>query len=65
MCAEAKRDFGKIEITFLMLETPPDPARVIKEYQEAGAHRVLLAAPTLAPDKYERELEELARACIR
>jgi probable F420-dependent oxidoreductase len=65
MCAQAKRDFSKIEITFLMLETPPDVARVIKEYREAGAHRVLVGAPTLAPDKYERELEELARACIR
>jgi alkanesulfonate monooxygenase SsuD/methylene tetrahydromethanopterin reductase-like flavin-dependent oxidoreductase (luciferase family) len=65
MCAEAKRDFGKIEITFLLLEMPSDPARAIKEYQEAGAHRVLVSAPTLAPDKYERELEELARACIR
>ncbi|MFZ1122582.1 MAG: hypothetical protein WAN81_20345, partial [Candidatus Binataceae bacterium] len=65
MCAQAKRDFSKIEITFLMLETPPDVARVIKEYQEAGAHRVLVGAPTLAPDKYERELEDLARTCIR
>lgn len=65
MCGEAKRDFSRIEITFLMLELPPDPARAIKEYHEAGAHRVLVAAPTLAPDKYERELEELARACIR
>ena len=65
MCAQAKRDFSKIEITFLMLETLPDVARVIKEYQEAGAHRVLVGAPTLAPDKYERELEDLARACIR
>jgi probable F420-dependent oxidoreductase len=64
MCAQAKRDFNKIEITFLMLETPPDAARVIKEYQEAGAHRVLVGAPTLAPDKYERELDDLARACI-
>ena len=27
MCAEAKRDFSKIEITFLMLEMPSDPAR--------------------------------------
>ncbi|MGA8569174.1 MAG: LLM class F420-dependent oxidoreductase [Candidatus Binataceae bacterium] len=65
MCAQAKRDFSKIEITFLMLETLPDVARVIKEYQEAGAHRVLVGAPTLAPDKYERELEDLARTCIR
>ena len=65
MCAQAKRDFSKIEITFLMLETLPDVARVIKEYQEAGAHRVLVGAPTLAPDKYERELEDLARICIR
>ena len=65
MCAEAKRDFSKIEITFLMLETPAAAARAIKEYQEVGAHRVLVGAPTLAPDKYERELEDLARVCIR
>jgi len=65
MCAEAKRDFAKIEITFLMLEMPPDPARAIREYEEVGTHRVLVSAPTLAPDKYERELEDLARACVR
>ncbi|HZO80624.1 MAG TPA: LLM class F420-dependent oxidoreductase [Candidatus Binataceae bacterium] len=65
MCAEAKRDFGRIEITFLMLELPKEPARAIHEYHEAGAHRVLVSAPTLAPDNFERELEELARACIR
>jgi alkanesulfonate monooxygenase SsuD/methylene tetrahydromethanopterin reductase-like flavin-dependent oxidoreductase (luciferase family) len=65
MCAQAKRDFSKIEITFLMLELPPEPIRAVKEYGEAGAHRVLVSAPTLAPDKYERELEDLARACIR
>ena len=65
MCAEAKRDFARIEITFLMLDMPPDPARAIREYQEVGTHRVLVSAPTLAPDKYERELEDLARACIR
>jgi alkanesulfonate monooxygenase SsuD/methylene tetrahydromethanopterin reductase-like flavin-dependent oxidoreductase (luciferase family) len=40
MCAEAKRDFAKIEITFLMLEMPPDPARAIREYQAVGTHRV-------------------------
>jgi hypothetical protein len=48
-----------------MLEMPPDPARAIREYGEAGAHRVLVSAPTLAPERYERELEDLARACIR
>jgi hypothetical protein len=48
-----------------MLESPADPARAIKEYEEVGAHRVLVGAPTLAPDKYERELEDLARVCIR
>ncbi len=61
MCADARRDFSGIEITLLMLEPPPDPAGAIKEYQEAGAHRLLVVAPTLAPDKYERALEELAR----
>lgn len=65
MCAEAGRDFSKIEITFLLFEMPPDPGRAVREYHEAGAHRVLVNAPTLAPDKYERELEDLARACIR
>ncbi len=65
MCAEAGRDFGKLEITFLMLELPKEPARAIREYHEAGAHRVLVSAPTLAPDKFERELEDLARACMR
>lgn len=65
MCADAKRDFSGIEITLLMLEPPPDPASAVKEYQEAGAHRLLVVAPTLAPDKYERELEELARVYMR
>ena len=65
MCADAKRDFSGIEITLLMLEPLHDPARALKEYQEAGAHRLLVVAPTLAADKYERELEDLARVYLR
>ena len=63
MCSEAGRDFNRIEITFLMLEQPANLAHAIKEYEQAGAHRVLVAAPTLAPDKYARELEVLMSAC--
>lgn len=65
MCAQAGRDFAEIEITFLILDMPADLAPVVKEYGRAGAHRVLVSAPTLAPDKYERELDDLARVCIR
>ena len=64
MCAAAGREYDKIEITMLLLANPEDVGRAVREYHEAGAHRVLVNAPTLAPDKYERELEELARVCI-
>jgi hypothetical protein len=31
------------------------------DYEHAGAHRFILFPPTLAPDTYQRELEEIAR----
>ncbi len=41
-----------------------DTRAAVKAYEEAGAHRLVLFPPTLAPDKYEAELEELANAWI-
>lgn len=62
LCAEAGRVFSELEISTVMLfGLTIEPARALKEYAEVGAHRIIVTAPTLAPDKYERELEAAAR----
>ncbi len=65
MCAAAGRDFDRIEITIMR---PPegDPRRLVREYAEAGAHRILLTSDSLAlsPQTAEREIEDLARGFL-
>jgi hypothetical protein len=65
MCAPAGRDFDGIEITIMR---PPegDPRRLVREYEAAGAHRILLTSDglTLSPLAAERELEGLARGFL-
>ena len=47
---------------------PPegDPQRLMREYRDGGAHRILLTsdALSLTPQTAERELEELARGFL-
>lgn len=61
MCAEAGRDFSKIDITMFAPVAGADAKTAVKEYGKVGVHRLVIFPPSLAPDKYERELEEIAR----
>ncbi len=65
MCDEAGRDFSRIEISMTFPVIEGDPRQAMKHYQEAGCHRLIFLPPTLAPDKAEKELEELARTYVR
>jgi probable F420-dependent oxidoreductase len=64
LCAEAGRDFNRLEITMTFLQQPElqpqDPKRALGEYAEAGAHRLILT-PVLERKNAERELERLAK----
>ena len=62
MCAEAGRDFGKIEISVFSPVGGKDTHASAREYERAGAHRLVLFPPSLAPDTWENELEDIARA---
>jgi probable F420-dependent oxidoreductase len=64
LCAEASRDFSKLEISMTFLQQaelqPKDPKRALAEYAEAGAHRLILA-PVLDRADAERNLERIAK----
>jgi probable F420-dependent oxidoreductase len=62
LCAQAGRDFSKIEITVFAPSDGGNPRSAINEYAKAGAQRLVLFPPTLAPDKAGKELEGLAKA---
>src|SRR5215470_5104399 len=64
LCAEVNRDFSKLEITIFSPLGDSDSRAAVEAYRAAGAHRLILFPPTLAPDKYEAELEELAKGWI-
>ena len=59
-CDEAGRDFRKIDITMFSPVPGADAHAAVREYERAGVHRLVLF-PECAPDKYQRELEDLAR----
>ncbi|HEX3409801.1 MAG TPA: LLM class F420-dependent oxidoreductase [Candidatus Binataceae bacterium] len=65
LCAEAGRDFGKLEITmYAPVMQGGDPKRTIAAYQEAGAHRLILFPEKLGPNEYQRDLETIAKAWV-
>jgi alkanesulfonate monooxygenase SsuD/methylene tetrahydromethanopterin reductase-like flavin-dependent oxidoreductase (luciferase family) len=64
LCDEAGRDFSKLEISVFSPVGEKDPRAAIDAYRAAGAHRLVLFPPSLAPGSYERELEDLARAWV-
>jgi alkanesulfonate monooxygenase SsuD/methylene tetrahydromethanopterin reductase-like flavin-dependent oxidoreductase (luciferase family) len=52
LCAEAGRDFSKLEITiYAPVLQSGDVKRTIAAYEEAGAHRLILFPEKLAPDR--------------
>jgi alkanesulfonate monooxygenase SsuD/methylene tetrahydromethanopterin reductase-like flavin-dependent oxidoreductase (luciferase family) len=64
LCAEAGRDFSKLEISMTFLQQPElqptDPKRALEEYAEAGAQRLIIA-PVLDRENAERILERTAK----
>lgn len=61
MCAEAGRDFNRIEISIYFPQVDGDPERAIAQYREAGCHRLVLDSPSLEKGNAEAALEQLAR----
>ncbi len=65
LCARAGRDFSKLDITLFSPAGLKEGRHTIEQYREAGATRLVLFPPPLAPDKAEAELESLAKTHIR
>jgi len=65
LCAEAGRDFGKLEITmYAPVLQSGDVKRTIAAYEEAGVQRLILFPEKLGPSEYERDLETMAKAWV-
>jgi probable F420-dependent oxidoreductase len=65
LCDEAGRDFKQMDITLFSPAGLKEGRHTIDQYGEAGATRLVLFPPPLAPDKAEAELESLAKTYIR
>jgi len=65
MAEEAGRDFSKLEISMYAPVGNGDPQRVIKDYEEAGAHRLIFMLEAPAPSTCEAQLTNIAQAWIR
>jgi probable F420-dependent oxidoreductase len=65
MCADAGRDFARLEITVYAPPMQGDPQTTIARYREAGAHRLIMITEKLGASQYEGELESIAKAWIR
>ncbi len=63
MCAEAGRDYSKLEIS-MYFPAQGDPKRVREQYREAGAHRLIFLLDSPTAGKYEKELEDLAKSWL-
>ncbi len=65
LCADAGRDFSRLEITVYAPPMQGDPQTTIARYREAGAHRLIMITEKLGAGQYESELESIAKAWIR
>jgi probable F420-dependent oxidoreductase len=65
MAAEASRDFSQLEISIYAPPTDGDPQRTIKQYEEAGAHRLIFILDAPVPSTCEAQLTNIAQAWIR
>jgi probable F420-dependent oxidoreductase len=63
LCAQAGRDFNRLEITIFMPIELGDPRDTIRAYHDAGAHRLVFTL--FAPQLTEPVLEDLARRYVR
>jgi probable F420-dependent oxidoreductase len=64
LCAEAGRDFRSLEITMYSPVVEGEPRRVREQYREAGAHRLIFILDSPTPDRWERQLTDLAKAWV-
>jgi probable F420-dependent oxidoreductase len=64
MCAEAGRDFSKLEITMYAPQANGDTRRIREQYREAGAHRLVFLVDSPQPKTWEKQLDDLAKAWI-
>ena len=65
MADEAGRDFKQIEISLYGPSADGDPQRIIKEYEEAGAHRLIFVLDAPVPSVCEAQLTNIAQAWIK
>jgi probable F420-dependent oxidoreductase len=65
LCDEAGRDFKQMDITLFSPAGLKEGRHTNDQNGEAGATRLVLFPPPLAPDKAEAELESLAKTYIR
>jgi hypothetical protein len=64
LCAEAGRDYNRLEIAMFAPVVDGEPRRVRGQYQEAGAHQLIFILDSPAPDTWERQLTELAKTWL-
>ncbi len=64
MAADAGRDFSKLEISLYAPITNGDPKKIIKDYEDAGAHRLIFVLEAPVPSKCEADLTNIAQAWI-
>ncbi len=65
MCADAGRDYSKLEISMYAPPADGDPKRIREQYREVGAHRLIFILNEPAPTVWERQLSDLAKAWIQ
>ena len=63
LCAQAGRDFSRLEITIFMPIEQGGPRDTIRAYEDAGAHRLVFTL--FAPQLTEPVLEDLANRYLR
>ena len=64
LCAEAGRDYKSLEIAMFAPVVDGEPKRVIEQYAEAGANQLIFLIDSPAPDSWERQLTDLAKAWV-
>src|SRR5271163_879465 len=64
LCTEAGRDCSSLDITMYSPVVDGEPRQVREQYQEAGAHRLIFILDSPTPDRWERQLTDLAKAWI-
>ena len=65
MCAQAGRDFGKIEISMVLMNVKGEPKALLEQYAEAGCHRMIFGDQILPPrGEGQRILEKIAKDYI-